>query len=638
MPFRVESSDVLVDEFDELVSDVNAASVSFVDFSDIVMSAGIVLGDCVSDLVSTDAIIAQFGSSVEESIRFESVDNPQESRESEFPPTRKLGIGVPDVSELEGVTQRLLRALESVEEVSREDISVQVAVEGAALMRLDNQDTGGVTPQDTGGVTPPLLERFQDIAVELRQLEVEFEQEKTRITREEVEKRTELNERAESEHVSRLQELAVELRQLEVESEQERTQITRDAVSERTELNERSVDVLTAGVVPREAFEQARDFIALTDGVEQSIGRLETGLYAFSEIFRRGFMESLRSGMSVLEEFRESLGAPRLAVLTEEVRESDVLSRLEDGQSARDERTAERFAAGAARFRSAEVIEDRRALSFFDGLSPDVQRAIDSYREERAVELGTDIPEQLSQVRTASDRLSVGAGDLVAAVPFDVVDAVTDIVEIRRDANAELVILEEEAAAEIQLVQESVTLSAENKAKAIERIERETALRRIRIENEVSEHQRASFQSVVTNFLSGVGQMIAAEAQLALARRATNALSGVFGGGGAVAAAGSGLFSSALLPLLGGLTVAYGATKLIAPSSPSADVYERLQYGVSGEGTDRSVVETPGLTRASQETDTPILEANINVNVEASGTRLGQANARERLKTERWGG
>ena len=593
MPFRVESSDVLVDEFDELVSDVNAASVSFVDFSDIVMSAGIVLGDFVSDLVRVDAFFAQFGRFVEESVRFdgvvgdlqesrESVVGNRSSRESEFPPTRESGIG--DVLEWEGATQRLLRALESVSEVSREDISVQVAVEGAALMRLDNQ------------------------------------------------------ERAESEHASKLQDIAVELRQLEVESEQEKTRVTRESVLERTELTERAVDVLTADVVPGGVFEQARDFIALTDGIEESMQRLETGLYAFSEIFSREFTNSIQSGMSVLEEFQQSLGAPRLAVLTEEVRGSDVLSRLESGQSARDERTAERFAAGASRFRSAEVREDRRALSFFDGLSPDVQRAIDSYREERAIELGTDIPEQLSQVRTASDRLSVGAGDLVASVPLDVVDAVTDIVEVRRDANAELVILEEEAAAEIQLVQESVTLSAENKAKAIERIERETALRRIRIENEVSERQRASFQSVVTNFLSGVGQMIAAEAQLALARRATNALSGVFGGGGAVAAAGSGLFSSVLLPLLGGLTVAYGATKLIAPSSPSADVYERLQYGVSGEGSDRSVVETPGLTRASQETDTPILEANISVNVEASGTRLGQANARERLKTERWGG
>ena len=632
MPFRVESSDVLVDEFDELVSDVNAASVSFVDFSDIVMSAGIVLGDFVSDLVRVDAVFAQFSRSVEESIRFdgvvgdlqesrESVVGNRSSRESEFPPTRESGIG--DVLELEGATQGLLRALESVAEVSREDISVQVAVEGAALMRLDNQERA----------ESEHASKLQDIAVELRQLEIAFEQEKTQITRESVLERTELNERAESEHVSRLQDIAVELRQLEVESEQEKTRVTREEVEKRTELTERAVDV-----VPGAAFEQARDFMALTDGIEESIGRLETGLYDFSEIFSREFTNSLQSGMSVLEDFQQSFRAPRLAVLTEEVRESDVISRLESGQSDRDERTAERFAAGASRFRSAEVIEDRRALSFFDGLSPDVQRAIDSYREERAIELGTDIPEQLSQVRTASDRLSVGAGDLVASVPFDVVDAVTDIVEIRRDANAELVILEEEAAAEIQLVQESVTLSAENKAKAIERIERETALRRIRIENEVSERQRASFQSVVTNFLSGVGQMIAAEAQLALARRATDALSGVFGGGGAVAAAGSGLFSSVLLPLLGGLTVAYGATKLIAPSSPSADVYERLQYGVSGEGSDRSVVETPGLTRASQETDTPILEANISVNVEASGTRLGQANARERLKTERWGG
>ena len=599
MPFRVESSDVLVDEFDALVSDVNAASVSFVDFSDIVMSAGLVLGNFVSDLVNVESVFAQFGRFVEESIRFDAIDNSPNpylltSADREYPPIpREQGAKNPQSSQVEA-NSRLLRALEAVSEVSREDILVEVVVSDESGMGRERSESEHVS-------------RLQDIAVELRQLEVSFEQEKTRITREEVEKRTE------------------------------------------TSLNERAVENRIE-TLERELESRLTTEIALPDGIDESVQRLGAGLSVFRE-FIREIIGVLQSGVSVLDEFRQGLDVPRLAVLTEtEIPEGLRASRLfEDASSGISfketqpkELPANVFQASPEHNAPMQAQQPDKptqlGINDSDGLSLDVQRVIDLYREERAVELGTDIPEQLSQVGTASDRLSVGAGDLVAAVPFDVVDAVTDIVEIRRDANAELVILEEEAAAEIQLIQESVTLSEENKAKAIERIERETALRRIRIENEVSERQRASFQSVVTNFLSGVGKMIAAEAQLALARRATNALSGVFGGGGAVAAAGSGLFSSVLLPLLGGLSLAYGATKLIAPSSPSADVYERSQYGVSGSGSGQNAVQTSGLTRASEETDTPVLEANINVNVEASGTRLGQANERVKLKTERWGG
>ena len=598
MPFRVESSDVLVDEFDALVSDVNAVSVSFVDFSDIVMSAGLVLGNFVSDLVNVESVFAQFGRFVEESIRFDAIDNSPNpylltSASREDLPT-PVSSEDPPIFREQGVNSRLLRALEAVSEVSREDILVQVVVSDESGMGRERSELEHVS-------------RLQDIAVELRQLEVSFEQEKTRVTREEVEKRTE------------------------------------------TSLNERAVEN-RIDTLERESESRLTTEIALPDGIDESIRRLGVGLSVFRE-FTREIIGVLQSGVSVLDEFRQGLDVPRLAVLTETeipegLRASQLFEDASSGISFKEtqpkELPATVFQASPEHNAPMQAQQPDKptqlGINDSDGLSPDVQRVIDLYREERAVELGTDIPEQLSQVATASDRLSVGAGDLVAAVPFDVVDAVTDIIEIRRDANAELVILEQEAAAEIQLIQESVTLSEENKAKAIERIERETALRRIRIENEVSERQRASFQSVVTNFLSGIGKMIAAEAQLALARRATNALSGVFGGGGAVAAAGSGLFSSVLLPLLGGLSLAYGATKLIAPSSPSADVYERSQYGVSGSGSGQNAVQTSGLTRASEETDTPVLEANINVSVEASGTRLAQANDRVRLKTNRWGG
>lgn len=472
---------------------------------------------------------------------------------------------VNDVSDLERVTQSYRGAFDAVTQVRREQIKAQLAVEGAALTRLDNE------------------------------------------------------KRAESEHAKTIEELTIQLRQLELDSERERTRITREEVRKRTELSEQAAQAridnakreaqlqLTQDVVPRESLEQGEDFISLTDGMADSVQRLETSIYVFSALFRREFTGVLQSGVSVLDGVRESLRETRLSDLTEDVRGSDALSRLEDGQAARDARTAERFVAGAEAFREQDRNDTDKALAF-----------VSSLRQQEAFN---------------RDRLIADAGDLVGAVPLDVVDAVTDIVQVRRDANSELVILEQETAAEIQQIQESVTLSAENKAKAIERIERQSALQRIQIENAVSEQQRASFQSVVTNFISGVGRMIAAEAQLALARRATSAISGLFGGAGV----GAGLLGGVALPLVGGLALAYGASQLIAPSSPSADVYESSQFGVSGEGTSRNV-QSSGLTRAGQETGSPVLEANINVNVEASGTRLGQANERVKLKTERWGG
>ena len=110
------------------------------------------------------------------------------------------------------------------------------------------------------------------------------------------------------------------------------------------------------------------------------------------------------------------------------------------------------------------------------------------------------------------------------------------------------------------------------------------------------------------------------------------------GEGGAVVG-GAGLLSGVLLPLLGGIGLAYGASQLLSRSGPSAEVYQRSEYGTVGSGGEatRTVSSNSGVTRASQE-GTPTLEANLNVTVEASGTRLGQANERVKLKTSRWCG
>lgn len=471
---------------------------------------------------------------------------------SELLDSKEVFRNIQDISELDRVTQSYVSTLDAVNQISREEIATQLALENAALTRLSNQ------------------------------------------------------EQAESQHAKTIEEIIIQIRQLELESERERTQLKREEVNKRK----------TEDVVSGQSLNQGQDFISLTGSMAESVQRLQTSISIFSELFKREFTTALQSGVAVLDDVRHNLREPLMSIFSEDMRGLDALSRLEQDRSKYNTRRD-----GG----SPSVVTSTEAFTEQDRSDTDKAQR----RDRVSPSVVTSLPSQQAFNR---DQLIERTGNLIGNVPLDVVDVVTNIVQVRRDANAELIILEQESAAEIQIIQESVTLSAENKVKAIERIEREAALKRIRIENAVSQRQRASFQSVVTNFVSGVGQMIAAEAQLALARRATSAISGLFGGAGA----GAGLLSGVALPLVGGLALAYGATQLISPSSPSADVYESSQY--AGDAAARNVQQTPGLTRAEQESVSPVLEANINVNVEASGTRLGQANERVKLKTERWGG
>ncbi len=511
---------------------------------------------------------------------------------------------VSDTTELERATQNRLTALDALTQVTRDEIEAQRAIEHATLSRLSTQEQA----------ESEHAKNIRELTAQLQQLAIDYEQEKTQITREAVEKRTQFHEKA--------TQLRIDFAKREADARLKAHNAVFAEISstlreiDDTQTRNRTFNIfghlLTQDVAPQQALDQAQDFIILIDGMGNSLRTFETGTRAFGAIFRREVTETLQTGITLLGELGHRLRAPELAALAENVRGIDAISRLEAGQADRDQRTADIFASGAARFQESE---------------------------HQFIDQGRAYVSRLRQQQPFSfDTLTAGTGDLIASVPLDVVDAVTENIQVRRDGNAELLRIEQEAAAEIQIIQESVTLSAMNKAAAIERVERQSALQRIRIENEVSERQRASFQSVVTDFLSGIAQMIAAEAQLALARRATNALSALFSGSGAAASAG--LLSGVLLPLLGGLGLAYGASRLIS-RSPSAEVYQRSQY-VSDDGsierTNRNVSQNPGTTRASQETGTPTLEANLNVTVEASGTRLGQANSRVQLKTSRWGG
>ena len=164
--------------------------------------------------------------------------------------------------------------------------------------------------------------------------------------------------------------------------------------------------------------------------------------------------------------------------------------------------------------------------------------------------------------------------DTLAAVPTDLLDAAYEsLVTIPLQTRDALRELSDETQTRIQELKESETLSAREKAEQIAQIEQDAAKRRMEIEKEANQAKIDSFKSVVSNFIGGIGQMIAEQVKLRAATALTNALLGSpgqsgGGGGGIGGILGSALpFLGAVNPVLaigGGL--ALGAAALFSSS------------------------------------------------------------------------
>ncbi|MDE0325985.1 MAG: hypothetical protein OXN27_18875 [Candidatus Poribacteria bacterium] len=164
--------------------------------------------------------------------------------------------------------------------------------------------------------------------------------------------------------------------------------------------------------------------------------------------------------------------------------------------------------------------------------------------------------------------------DTISNVPVDLLSATYDsLVKIPQQMEMALDTLQENTQTRIQEIKESEILSARQKASQIEQIEKDAAQRRTQIEKQANQAKIDSFQSVVTNFIGGIGQMIAEQVKLRAATAVTNALLGApgqsgGGGGGIGGILGSALpFLAAVNPALaigGGL--ALGAAALFSSS------------------------------------------------------------------------
>ena len=150
----------------------------------------------------------------------------------------------------------------------------------------------------------------------------------------------------------------------------------------------------------------------------------------------------------------------------------------------------------------------------------------------------------------------------ITDVPSDLFSATYDtLITIPAQAREELQQLKVETEQRIVEINASEVLSAQEKARQIERIERNAAQRRKAIEAEANQAKIDSFNRVVKNFIAGIGKMIAAQLKLRVAASITNRLLGTASQPGGLLSAVSPVLSAN--PVLG---LALGATTLFSTS------------------------------------------------------------------------
>lgn len=149
----------------------------------------------------------------------------------------------------------------------------------------------------------------------------------------------------------------------------------------------------------------------------------------------------------------------------------------------------------------------------------------------------------------------------ISNVPNDLYSATYDaLITVPAQTREELQKLRIETEQRIVDINDSEVLSAQEKARQIERIERSAAQRRKAIETEANQAKIDSFNRVVRNFVAGIGRMIAAQLKLRAAASITDKLLGTAQGGGLLSAVSPVLSAQ---PVLG---LALGATTLFANS------------------------------------------------------------------------
>ena len=143
-------------------------------------------------------------------------------------------------------------------------------------------------------------------------------------------------------------------------------------------------NLISQGESPEEAVRRAQNLITTLDGISNSLVAVESGRRAVGATVRgrlvQGLVSSIHLWRRVGNNVLETRGALLdLGVALDDVgrrllalREGDAVARLETGQSQRDQEYADRFAAGAERFRENERRLNEQSEAFVRRIRPDL--------------------------------------------------------------------------------------------------------------------------------------------------------------------------------------------------------------------------------------------------------------------------
>ena len=487
--------------------------------------------------------VAQAGTSLR-NFRFEVIELGANVRDAQ-----DAFSDVANISELETATQSLLRAQQKLTETKLDEIDAEIDIEGAALSRLSNSERA----------SSEHYKKLIELATQRRQIVLQSEYDETRIKRQEVSKRTQFEE----EYAQQVIEYGRRVAEARRIQQQERANELRTAAQQigaieneddRTRLSNVFGGLLAQDVVPAEALRRAQNAVDVIEGISNSLNSVEPAARAVAAAFSNRLVQGIQTVNGYWGQMGEGIRETREALLElgiaiddvarqqQAVRLIEVETRIQEGQAERDQTTRDRFQTGADTFNE---------------------------NERRTIAQGQTFVARLRSQQLAGEQGEIGR--VVAEVPEDIIRATLDsLIAIPRQLEQQLEQLDQVKLDRIADINEEERLSAAEKAQRILEIERDFARRRIQIEQDANQAKIDSFRAVVTNFIGGIGRMIAEQLKLRAATAVTNSLFGNPQTGTTGLLGGLGAGVSAVNPLLG-LGLAGGAAVLSSLFSGSFD-------------------------------------------------------------------
>ena len=552
-------------------------------------------------------------------------------------------------ADVDTTTQRLQEALRAVYELEQAEIQAELNRLGLAISRLPAEDR----------INSELVTQYQNTLAEKLQLDVEYERDADQIRRDGTDAQQQiLDAEARATEAAYNRRLAygrrynaqIRRQQQERANEFARTGERLQAIEDeelRARLGSLTGQFINQGLAPQEALDRALNFRNTLEGLPDILERAEAGTRALSFVVGNQLRNAYQDATRTLERYALRTGASgnltrlpdalQQAELSARERTPNILQGFFTSLDALSERTEtrRRIREGAPQLAQAELlaIEGQRLSlpgSGGGGLSVFENQLL---REREELD---------ARQRSSAAVAQFGADTGLAGIDAVVNSLITipsqlnrEIENIEADLQNRLNRLQEDTQLRIEDINEDEVLSASLKAQRIEDIEQESADRRVQIQQaaaqQIEQAQRLSdqaridsFRGVVSSSLLGIAQIVRAEAQAAIAKHIFDTVR-------------AGTYNPlAILRGTGGLAAIYAASTaaqagiaaILPESTPATQVFAAQ--------TSQTATARP-LTRAAAESGGTTV-ADITVNVEASGTRLGQANSRQEIKNREWGG